>query len=171
MSTIQEYYGEYYAEETNDVVDLTGVDSEVVPPLIMCWGIVPALDIISGLWIMNDWSDAELGVWNRAWYTEVGFGLINLTTWGRAVFMGDEFSQKMFVVSSQAHILVEAVMLYFVYDADKAYPNDVFVHNDSTNFAYAAHIVGLGYTSTVAFTGTVKNFYAVEDEAVEEEYS
>ena len=71
MNKFQDYYGDYYGAEADncdpyyeecDDVEVNMEEEEMmmeeessVSPLVMLWGIVPALDIVSGYFQLDDW--------------------------------------------------------------------------------------------------------------------
>ena len=147
----EDYYGEEMVEEES---------SAGVPMLVMAWGLVPVLDIASGLWINNDWSEladadvADNTVWQNSFYASVATGGLGLVMWGATVFMGPPFGMWFAV-----NVVLEAVNLYLVYAAEDKYPNNStnFVNDDGTDastmstvFAYGAHGFGLVFSGAAA---------------------
>ena len=199
------YYGDYYGEEAtpcdpyyDDCTD-AAVDEEPeedyygeemveeekpgVPMLVLAWGLVPVLDIASGLWINNDWKAladnaalADNKVWRNSFYASVATGGLGLVMWGATVFMGPPFGMWIAV-----NVVLEAVNLYLVYAAEKKWPNktpNLAKATQSTNFAYGAHGFGLLFSAAAAMPAMAMGAapeeeyadeYADEEEPVDEE--
>ena len=88
-----------------------------------------------------------------------GIFLFSLLAWGSAAFMANTAVLPMW---SKVNILLEAVAIYLVYNA-----NDTAEGDSSISFAYAAHAIGLGYS---AFAMTEIDAWASGDVEEEEMY-
>ena len=176
MYKFQDYYGDYYGEEAPCdpyYEDCTVAEEEpmeeddmmmeeetaAVPMLVMAFGIVPVLDISAGLW-NNNWLDGvEQDEWDQMIMFEWAIGAVSLLAWGSAAFMSNT---AVLPIWSKVNILLEAVALYLVYNA-----NDTVEGEGSINFSYAAHAIGLGYS---AFAMTEIDAWASGDVWEEEMY-
>ena len=121
MYKFQDYYGEidtgvecdpYYEDCTSAVIDQTVSTSQGVfgdvPPLVLAFGMVPVLDLTTGLWNRNDWTEGELEEWTTAYSWQIMFGLIELGAWSSAVFLKGNFAEYL-PYTSKATVLLEAI--------------------------------------------------------------
>ena len=155
MYKFQDYYGDYYGEEapcdpyyedcevteevTEEDIEMEEEESDAVPMIVMAYGIVPVLDLAAGAWNMNEVSDLDVSEWDNMWMFELATGSVGLLAWGSAAFMSNTAVLPMW---SKVNILLEAVALYLVYNA-----NDTMEGDNSITFAYAAHAIGLLYSA------------------------
>ena len=175
MYKFQDYYGDYYGEEApcdpyyedctveeepmeeDDM--MMEEESAATPMLVMAFGIVPVLDLSAGLWNNSELDGAEIDEWDTMIMYELGIGAVSLLAWGSAAFMANTAVLPMW---SKVNILLEAVAIYLVYNA-----NDTSEGDSSISFAYAAHAIGLGYS---AFAMTEIDAWASGDVEEEEWY-
>ena len=156
MYKFQDYYGDYYGEEApcdpyyedctveeepmeeDDM--MMEEESAATPMLVMAFGIVPVLDLSAGLWNNDDIGDFEIDEWDTMIMYELGIGAVSLLAWGSAAFMANT---AVLPIWSKVNILLEAVAIYLVYNAN----DTAEAEGNSINFAYAAHAIGLGYSA------------------------
>jgi hypothetical protein len=136
--------------------------------LVTLWGIVPVMDLVAGIWHLSDWSDiAGTTAWKTTYFTELAAATTGLVFYGGANYMSmDSFFYSNFELYSRVHILLEATMLFLVFNANDKYPNDntLGVDSLSTTFGFIAHGFGVAYGAA--------SFMAISDEfgAEEEDY-
>ena len=63
-----------------------------VPVLVLAFGMVPVLYLSVVLCNRNDWTDGDLEEWTTAYSYQIFFGMIEMSAWGSAVFLKDEFA-------------------------------------------------------------------------------
>lgn len=96
----------------------------------MLWGIVPILDLVAGYRNYDLNNAANSSTWSNAYYTELGWGTVNLLGWAAFNFAGMTKIGMPFVRLTS---VIELVSIYLVYDADSS------VDSSSTNLALGAH--------------------------------